>query len=292
MLKENSGAGYWIGGNNIIDETLSINPSDYAIRYVRGFSDTSACIILDISSSALKEIMNGLDFGEGSMIGFVTADGRELFLSDDSNVFSSEEFYGEFLGADTSQYINDVIWKGQNYLFIGSKIGDSGAAICTLIPQEIILNQVKDIRNLSVVLGIVACFISVLIGVSMASGIRKAIRYIIRELRLVSEGDLTTRIKLKRKDEFLILSGGINDMIEKTGGLISQVKTQGDSVTESSMQVRESSEAFSQATREITDAINEIQKGVSQQAQDAEHCLSQMDDLSEKIELVNEKQMK
>jgi methyl-accepting chemotaxis protein len=123
----------------------------------------------------------------------------------------------------------------------------------------------------------------------MAAGIQRVIHYIIVELKKVSGGNLTVQLKVKRRDEFLTLSNGINDMINNMRGLIENVKAQSSSVTGSSIQVRDSSEVFSKATREITEAINEIQQGVNQQAGDAESCLIQMDDLSKKIEVVNGK---
>ena len=91
------------------------------------------------------------------------------------------------------------------------------------------------------------------------------------------------------KDEFLILASGINRMIENMRRLIEEVKVQSGEVTLSSQQIKESSEVFYKATQNITDAMNEIQLGVHQQAEDSESCLSQMDNLSDKIEIVNGK---
>ncbi len=294
-LKTNIDGAYWVGTDSLIDEKVSAKSKNYAIRYVRGFTDSRSAIVLDVSSETLVDIMSGLDFGKGSVVGFVTADGRELLLNDkDSDkklesVFSKEKFYQQAVKSEKESSSVDVQWNGQKYLFLNTKLSKSGAMICALIPESTIIKQVSGIKQITFVLVALACIIAVVVGIRMAAGIQKVIHYIIGELKKVSEGNLTVQLKVKRRDEFLTLSNGINDMIVNMRGLIEKVKVQSNSVTDSSVQVRESSEVFSKATRNITDAINEIQQGVNQQAGDAESCLIQMDDLSRKIEVVNGK---
>lgn len=72
-------------------------------------------------------------------------------------------------------------------------------------------------------------------------------------------------------------------------GLIEKVKVHSSSVMSSSEQVTKASEVFTNSTRGISESMNEIQMGVTQQAQDSENCLLQMDNLSEKIQIVSNK---
>lgn len=297
-LKANLSDAYWIGEDKLIDEKLSVNPEKYAMRYVRGFTNSKSAIIIDVSTKTIKDIMNRLDFGQNSIIGFVTNDGRELLhIAEDSkqeikeltNVFAKEEFYKSFIEGEDESLSKDVEWNGKNFLFISTKIGKSGATISALIPESIIIRQVSGIKQITFALVFLACIIAVVVGGLMSASIQRVIHHIIGELKIVSQGNLSVQLKVKRKDEFLTLSNGINDMIRNMRGLIDNVKVQSNSVTESSVHVRQSSEVFSEATKEITEAINEIQQGVNQQAQDAENCLLQMDDLSKKIEIVNGK---
>ncbi len=298
-LKAKTGTPFWVGSDKTIDDKLGIEAKDYAIRCIRSFQNANAAIIVDVKTATLNEIMGRLDFGKDSVVGFVTSDGRELLLTEkekekDStkkleNVFAKEEFYKTALQSKEDSSSADVEWNGQNYLLLTTKVGKSGAMICALIPESTILKQVSGIKQITIILVMLACIIAVIVGARMAAGIQRVIHYIIVELKKVSGGNLTVQLKVKRRDEFLTLSNGINDMINNMRGLIENVKAQSSSVTGSSIQVRDSSEVFSKATREITEAINEIQQGVNQQAGDAESCLIQMDDLSKKIEVVNGK---
>lgn len=290
-LKDNASGSYWVGLDSQMDEKLSVNHKDYAVRYVMGFPNSNSCIMVDVSASEIKSILKELDFSKGSKVGFVTGDGRELLQSgkNEDTIFTQQDFYQDSMSDKQASISLDVRWSGQNYLYISAPLGKSGARICALIPENVITKQVRGIKGITLLLVILACIIAVLTGAGMASSIQRAIQHIIRELKKVSDGNLTIKLKVKRKDEFLALADGINDMISNMRGLIEKVKLQSGSVTESSVKVSNSSEIFSNATKEITDSVNEIQEGVSQQAADAQSCLQQMDDLSRKIEEVSGK---
>jgi methyl-accepting chemotaxis protein len=286
-------AKYWVGIDKNFDEMIGLPTSDYAIRYVTGFSTGKALMMLDISTSAIQEIIDRLDFGAGSIIGFVTKDGREIYNSSYEHkadqLFTTQDFYKDSNDLKAGSGSMDVKFNGKDYLYLYSKVGDTGVMICSLIPEATLIQQVSSIKNVTLLLVILSCIIAVAIGVYISTGIQNTIRYIVNELEKVSKGNLTIKLKTKRKDEFLLLAGGVNNTIENMRGLIEKVLDQSSSVTASSTQVKDSSEVFSQATKNIIDSIKEIKSGVDQQAEESENCLLQMDDLSEKIEIVTGK---
>jgi methyl-accepting chemotaxis protein len=69
--------------------------------------------------------------------------------------------------------------------------------------------------------------------------------------------------------------------------LIMQAKELSGEVSDSSVDVTKTSGMFFKSTEDITSAILEIEQGISQQAKEAEQCLTQMDQLSKKIALVS-----
>lgn len=291
-LLEKSDAKYWIGSNEYLDSAMGLDSKGYAFRYICGTSLSSACVIFDISTSALEDILANLDFGSGSIVEFITPDGRELLKSQEENgafSLSQEEFYQQAFQSEQTDISKMVVFEGKAYLFINSKIGTTGAVVCALIPEENILEQVNDIKHLSIFLVVIACAIAIIIGAGVASGIQRVIRYVILELEKVSRGNLTIKLKVRNKDEFGVLAKGINDTIDNMRVLLERVRAQSSSVMESSDQVMTSSEVISNATRGISDSMNEIQSGITQQAQDAESCLGQMDILSGKIQTVSGK---
>lgn len=74
--------------------------------------------------------------------------------------------------------------------------------------------------------------------------------------------------------------GNVKELIEKTKGVSLKVDESVDSVSNNAKQLLE-------GTKDITKAIQEIEHGVVQQAEDSEECIRQMDNLSDKINSVS-----
>ena len=79
----------------------------------------------------------------------------------------------------------------------------------------------------------------------------------------------------------LFRSGNVKRLIDKTQMLSRKVDDSIETVTINAKELLS-------GTKEITMAIEEIEHGVVQQAEDSEECLRQMDNLSEKINIVSE----
>ncbi|MFV0362860.1 MAG: hypothetical protein ACK5LL_07195 [Suipraeoptans sp.] len=127
-----------------------------------------------------------------------------------------------------------------------------------------------------------------MIGAFISNGIERIVRIIIEKLKFVSHGDLTVEFDVKRKDEFRILIEQIQLTFGNMKSLVVQVKELSEVVSESAENVMETSEEFMKSTEFITNAMNEIELGLNQQAADAEACLSQMDNLINKIQMVSD----
>jgi methyl-accepting chemotaxis protein len=290
-LEANSGEDYWVGYGTDFDKILSINTKSYAIRYIREFTSGNAIILYDIKISTIQEIIDNLYIGDGSIIGFVTEDGREIFNNSSNytseNLFYQQEYYLESVQSENFQGISTKTLEGRPYLYLYTKIGDTGAMLCALIPESSIMKNVKGIRNQTAVIVIIASFIAIFIGLHISIGIQRVIKYIIGELKEVSKGNLMTEFKVKRDDEFHILSTGLNDTIINMRSLIGDITKQSTSVSESSIQINDACEYFSKAIKGITDSLDDIQQGISHQAEDSVKCLDLMETLSNKIDNVH-----
>lgn len=147
QLASDSKASYWIGDDRFL-RTVDSN-TDYAIRYVKGFQTSKACIIVDISAKQIESMLKRLDYGDDSIVGFVTEDNKEVILSKDadiqntSQIFSFTQFY-QVARADKETLSGkvNVKFNGNNYLFLYSILDGSKAMICALIPEKNILNRV------------------------------------------------------------------------------------------------------------------------------------------------------
>ncbi len=113
------------------------------------------------------------------------------------------------------------------------------------------------------------------------------IKYILRQLRKVSNGNLTVHLSAKHKDEFGLLCDGVNDTVEHMKSLILDVNDVSQQVGEAAIHVAEASGTFLETSKNIQSAVEEIESGVNKLDTGSDNCMSQMDSLSGKINNVS-----
>lgn len=283
---------YWVGSNSYLDEKLGTDSESYSLRLIRNFAGAEALIVIDMDISAVQDILKSINFDKTGTIGLVTGDGKEIISgSQDKNkkaIFTDKDFYKKSVSSKDTSKAYYVKINGKENLYIYSKLGDTGAMVCAVIPKSTILGQADGIKNLTVIIVIIACILAVFTGLFISTGIDKTIKSIISNLKKAAGGDLTVDFSMKRKDEFKVLADEINHTFSNMKMLIGQVKGMSGDVSVASTDVTKTSEAFLKTTQDISTAMNDIERGVMQQAEDAEECLKQMDKLSNKIMQMSE----
>ena len=68
----------WCYGHPTVDEIFGQSAEDVAVSVFMMNQLSNACIIVDVSAENIMEIMQGTGLGEGSIVGFITADKHEL----------------------------------------------------------------------------------------------------------------------------------------------------------------------------------------------------------------------
>ncbi len=279
----------WLGHDEFLDAKLKTTPEDYSLRLLRSLTSAKALIIIDVKPETVNEILNNLKIDKTGFLAIVTKDGKEITVEPkEEMVFYDKVFYQDAFAGDTTSDTNYVDYKGQKYLFMYSKIGNTGAMICSLIPKATITNQADTIKRDTIVIVMIACMIAVVICILISTGIDKTIKGIILNLKKAAKGDLTVTFHSKRKDEFHVLIEEIQNTFSNVKTLIQEVKDMSAGVSDATVNVSNTSRMFLKSTEEISKAMQEIEQGISQQANDAEECLIQMDQLSQKIQLVSD----
>ena len=294
FIDANGNTNTWIGHHNFVDENLEVPKDNYAITLSKQFLNVTArqigYIYIDVSMSVITEAMITLELPESSFIALISQDGREITPDGDTNepIFTSLDEY-QSIQSNTEAYDSlTVTYKGEDYEFIYAKVGESEAIVCAMIPSSYLLMQADSIKNLTIILVVIAALVAIAIGVLVAYNFGKAITDMNHTLSKASDGDLTVMIKLKRKDEFGILSQSINNMISNMKELINKATRVGQTVIESAMDVSENSDLLLDSSKNISIAISEIQQGNVQQADDTEQCLKLTDGLANQINMVHE----
>ena len=285
----------WIDYHKTLDDTLGLKQSDYIMAYQTTPQSGKGYIVIDVKASAIQQFLDSLDMGEGSIIGFVTQSGREIISeklpdgqkstrADGETVFYGQDFFNNIEDAQTTK---EVSINGKSYLFFYSRIVRTKAAVCALVPMEIVNGQADEIRNMTVAVVLIACVVAVLIGIIISTGIQKNMKRISGRLEEVAEGNLTTKVSVKGHDEFNNLAVVANHMINNNKKLVQKVSGATDTLESSAQEVRQASDVMKDYSVNIIQAIDEINDGITKQSEHAEECVRKTDTLSGEIQNVS-----
>lgn len=280
------------GSHDTLDKAVSINKVKYnkdlyAAYVTKKMNDNNGFIIMDISKEEIMKTLTNVNFGEGSIISFISGDGKETTTGTGStDLFTDLPYFKASMSEPNVNGYSYETYNGKDYLYSFDKIGETGAVLCALIPKSTITRQADNIKSIILIFVVLACILAVLIGSVISIGIGKAISQLTYSISKVAKGDLSTGFESRRKDEFRVLSGGLSNMIVNMRNLITGVSEVGSRVSESSKILSVTSENILADTKGISNAIEEIEQGVMQQATDTEHSLEQMSGLSDKINLL------
>ena len=282
----------WFGYHTHIDSVTEIDKGKYAFVYIQRLARGDNYLILDMKSEVVLNMLKNMDFGENSYVGIVSADGREVAMAcgaEELTVFdegqsyvTGSEFYGDIKDIEET-YSGDVKIDGKKYILVADPVGSTGMKIFALIPEANAVGQVKYIRILTVGMVIAAVVIALTIGYFIATGISGAMRKMSQGLDKTANGDLTYAFSTKRRDEFANLTNSMNVMVKGIRDVLIEMKEFSSKVIGLSNDVSVDSVSISDAAHNTTKVMEEVARGILDQADNTERSNQLMISFSENI---------
>lgn len=281
----------WVGTHSYID-SMELSEQDYCMVYVEPFfsalGEKLGYISVDVRLDAAVESLSTVDLGEGSVFAFVTPDGVETtkdgILRDGTVLFYGTEFYQRAL--EVSEELGTE--QDAEYLYIYSKIADTGAMLLGKIPVSTIQGAAAEIKSTTVLMVLIAALVSAGLGLFVSMGYSGIIRKTVNALEQAAEGNLNVRIHSKRKDEFGMVANAADRMMHNTKKLIGHVNTTTDALNASADELNVASSNLMGASGQIATSLEEIRRGIVLQAEDSTECLEDAEKLTERIQTVRE----
>lgn len=294
LYEWNEGKG-WIGTHSYID-SMGVSPYDYCMVFMEPFFSALGTrlgyISVDVRTEVATGVLSQINLGEESVFALVAPDGTETtkdgVIRDGSSFFFDTAFFRNALAGEATEGYRYALLDGVEYLYIFDKIGDTGAFVCGRIPTAVIVGTASSIRLVTIGVTVLATVLCVLIGFFVSTGYGKAIKTTVTALEKAANGDLTTQIRVKRKDEFGILGTAATQMMENVKKLIRHSTGMTKALNESTLEIAGASERLVTSSAQITHAVEEIRKGITQQADDSTDCLNETETLAKRIEVVRE----
>lgn len=283
--------GTWLGYHDIINNKLDLLDHEFGISLIRDFSTSDAFLVIDLDTIQLRDQISHFNLEGDSILGFVTTDGKETLITNakDSleHVFVGQKFYQKAVDGDEMSGMEYVSFKGETYFFIYNKIEMSNAMLALLVPQSVVVKQADTIKTVSVVCVTIACVMAISIAVILSNSIGGKISYLVKQLLRISQGDLTTEIHCKGRDEVAVLGASIHNTIQTIKGLLQKVANTSNEVKEESNRVGTSSDEMKELSENIMESIKQITQAVESEATSTQSCVMDCEKLSDVITNVN-----
>ena len=293
----------WVGYHPEVDEYMET--SKYAFGVIRKAYNTSyrqvGYLLVDVDYDKIAENISSVNMGENAVLALITPDGREISyrrLADneeeaanntlDTSYIVGTDLYDKILASEESDGSEYIEYENERYLMLYHRLDVDGFMIVSLVPEAYIIADANETAVYTAVTVAATALIVIIIGFVLSTSIGTTIRKIMNGLEKASTGDLTVDIHTRRKDEFMILCDSMNQMIGNIRSLLDKADIVSKAVGKSSESVGGNSGILLEETKSITSSIAEIEQGIVTQAQDAENCLTRMDDLSKKIGVVSD----
>lgn len=211
-------------------------------------------IVFEIDAAQLTQTLESIHFSPSSKMMINDPQGKVLLSS---------------APADVGTSFAPGRWSGDN-LVVSEPVERTPWTLTGVAPLGELVSDAKVIRNLTIVMSVVAAVVAIGLGYLIILHIGKPLLHIRNMLNEGARGNLSARTKLKRSDEIGEVAGSFNLMMEQMTGLIEQTRESARQVLRTSSNLLGVSQHTANASKEISVATAEIANGSTQLAAEAE----------------------
>ncbi|WP_051507316.1 methyl-accepting chemotaxis protein [Saccharibacillus sacchari] len=276
------------GKNNVLWLPTDATRGSYTLARLMSTTNGSGAkfiIGLQLDVKTLEDQLASVNFGEGSHIELLAADGTNVA----SDVKGS--------GGQPTTYVFEQDELGANGKFEAKQFGttvlaayntmeSSGWKLIGTVPVEVLMEGAAGILTLIVIFVLVAIIVAVVIGIWMVRMIGRPLGHLKGLMQEGATGNLSVRTDYRSKDEIGELSSAFNRMMDRITDLIRQTTDTAQQVLDTAGELEQASKQTASSAREIAIATEEIANGASSLAQEAEKSTELTERIGERMENV------
>ncbi len=283
---------YEIGGKDVLITSLVV-PIIHEGKFV-GVAG------LDIALDTFQDMIKGIKPFETGYASLISNNGIYVGHADNEKV-------GTDLESDGMKDVMDEIQAGEEYsvinysgtlqsdvyrFFVPINIGKSITpwSFAVNIPMGKVMEQANDIRNYSIIIGIISIIIIFAVIYIVTGSIVKPINSTIKMLKDIAEGegDLTKQLDVKTNDEIQELAKWFNVFVSKIRNVVENIKNNTNVLKEATGGVSQAMNQANQTVDEVAKSINTVSESVQQNASIVEETNASIEEVSNTAEIIYE----
>lgn len=142
----------------------------------------------------------------------------------------------------------------------------TGWYLVGMIGEDELASSFRAIIVITVIGIVFALVLSVLVALFISYSISREIKKLQSATNRMAQGDLSTKLEVKRLDEFGELEHNFNTMMDSISGLIQEVDRNSDEIFDIAKSVMEVSGNTKEIAEQVTEAIGSVAQGATEQA--------------------------
>jgi len=198
-----------------------------------------------------------------------------------------EKLLNQKMGTKSGNLELDI--KGRRSLVTYSRINaNKDWFVVSIVPYSYLNSEANKLRTNIIIIGVVCVLIAFLLCMVIAKSVSTPLNRLVSSMKKAKDGDLTSKIEDYERDEIADVCRNYNDMLLNINSLVSQVRNSSHSVLGAANKIAVASEATYNASEQVAVTVEQIAKGATDQANEINDSVSNMDKLSESITLVHD----
>jgi two-component system sensor histidine kinase YesM len=179
-------------------------------------------IVVGVSSDYLRSLYANINKVSAGRI--VLLDGQNnIMVADDQLSENITEFLKKGLLKDTSSFNAAYKYEGSDYISNVRPSGNGKWKILNIITVKELTKSSNTLKFWIFVTCIVSVLIAMAVAVFISKRITEKIRLLIKNIKIIAQGNFNTRIQLESQDEIGVLAAEFNSMAENINNLIQTV---------------------------------------------------------------------
>jgi len=220
-------------------------------------------LLMEIKADALKKEMEDVRFGEEGSAYIVSNDGTIVFGPDETKLGTPYE-------SKLPNGSETLTIGGVESLSSAGTLAANGWQLIGNIPVSELVKDAKQIRNLTIIMCIVAIAIAAAIGLLVVVTVARPLGQLRTLMNEGEKGNLTVRSSIRQKDEIGQVAVSFNRMMEEITGLVRKTNQSAQEVLDTAVSLTDASRKTATAAKEIAIATEEIASGATNLAVESE----------------------
>lgn len=254
----------------VTDPYVSQSSNQVVVTLAKATADGQGVVAVNLKLGNISEMMSEIKIGENGYLFLMDDTGKYIsHPENEAGTEGSEKYKNTLLSAESQTLnIKDDNENDVKLSYITNEL--TGWKIGGVMHQEEVDHAVAPIFYTTIIVIVLSLVIGGVIIFYIIRSITKPIQVLVDSANSMSQGDLSTPIKLVNNDELGVLANTFNHLRENLGLIISEVREKSNNLAASSEELTASTEQNTSATEQISSSIQEMSAGVELQAQGIE----------------------